>query len=98
MTLRAYFQKRFSKEGASGTVSTLLDVIPGEDAIITGFSGIGKTEEKSLYAYGFLPGRRVQVLSQSPVTIVQIEQTELAFEGQIAHSIQVTKADFQATH
>lgn len=93
MNLHAYFQKRHYKGAVHEIGSTLSSVIPGDEVIIRGFSGIGETEEKSLYAYGILPGRRVRVLAQSPVTIVQIEQTELAFEIQIARRIQVDKVD-----
>lgn len=46
-------------------------------------------ERQHLQAYGILAGRTVRVLAQKPVTIVQIEQTELAFENEIARMIQI---------
>jgi hypothetical protein len=36
-----------------------------------------------------LPGRTVTVLAQKPVTIILVEQTELAFEAAIARMVMV---------
>lgn len=44
---------------------------------------------RHLQAYGLLPGRSVLVLAQHPLTIIQIEQTELALERSLAKLILV---------
>ena len=63
---------------------TLADVPPGREVQITGYGELNSSQRQHLQAYGLLPGRRVKVLSQHPVTIVQVEQTELAFERGVA--------------
>jgi Fe2+ transport system protein FeoA len=42
-----------------------------------------------LQAYGLAPGHCVRILQHSPVTIVQIEHTELALEGGLARQVEV---------
>ena len=42
-----------------------------------------------LRAYGLVPGHCVRVLQHSPVTVVQVEHTELALEGDLARQIEV---------
>ena len=59
----------------------------GKQVTITGFGKLPSNICQHLQAYGLLPGRAVQVLAQNPVTIVLVEQTELAFEGKIAQQI-----------
>ncbi len=56
---------------------------------ISSFGKLSATQRQHLQAYGMLAGRTVQVLSQRPVTIILIEQTELAFETEIARQIMV---------
>jgi Fe2+ transport system protein FeoA len=56
---------------------------------ITGFGQLSAAQRQHLQAYGLLAGRSVQVLAQKPVTIVLVEQTELAFETEIAAQVQV---------
>lgn len=72
-----------------GSVTVLSHAQPGSEVTISSIAGLGKAEEKSLQAYGILPGRKVKVLSQAPVTIVQVEQTELAFEIEVASRIMI---------
>lgn len=61
----------------------------GKIVKISGFGLLSAAQRQHLQAYGLLPGRSVQVLSQKPVTIVLVEQTELAFETEIAAQVQV---------
>ena len=68
---------------------TLASVQPGCDVLITGYGNLTGSQRQHLQAYGLTPGRRVRVLAQRPVTIVQVEQTELAFEGGIAARVLV---------
>ena len=59
----------------------------GKLVTISGFEELSLTHRQHLQAYGLLPGRTVKVLAQSPVTIVLVEQTELAFESAIARQV-----------
>lgn len=68
---------------------TLAGVEPGREVSVIGYIGNSTGQRRHLQAYGLLPGRRVRVLAQQPVTIVLIEQTELAFEGAVAASVLV---------
>ena len=68
---------------------TLAQVRSGSTVTIQGFDGIVPAHRQHLQAYGVLPGRSVQVLSQRPVTIILSEQTELAFENEIASQVLV---------
>ena len=68
---------------------TLADAPPGREVQVTGYGELNSSQRQHLQAYGLLPGRRVKVLSQRPVTIVQVEQTELAFERGVAARVLV---------
>jgi len=68
---------------------TLADVPPGCEVQVTGYGDLNGSQRQHLQGYGLLPGRRVKVLSQHPVTIVQVEQTELAFERGVAARVLV---------
>ena len=67
----------------------LAHVQPGQQVIVAGFSRLAPAHRQHLQAYGMLPGRKITVLAQHPVTIVLIEQTELAFEKEIAQQVMV---------
>ena len=41
-------------------------------------------------AYGLIPGNWVEVVQHSPVTVVQVENTELALEDELASQIEVS--------
>lgn len=68
---------------------TLWHVPPGQEVTILGFEALPLDYQHYLQAYGVMPGRTVRVLAQRPVTIIQVEHTELAFEPQIARCILV---------
>jgi Fe2+ transport system protein FeoA len=69
---------------------TLADVPPGHQARIIDFSNtIPANRKEHLQAYGLVPGYQVKVIQQAPVTVVQIEHTELALERALAHAIRV---------
>ena len=61
----------------------------GQHVTITGFEQLSPHYRQYLEAYGLLPGRSLQVLAQRPLTIVLVEQTELAFEAEIARKVLV---------
>ncbi len=70
---------------------TLADTTAGDEVILDSFGKMDADMRRSLQAYGLLPGRRLRVLAQHPVTMVLIEQTELAFERQVAQGILVRR-------
>lgn len=67
----------------------LCQVAPGRQVKIRDMIGLQPPYRGHLQAYGLLPGRCIRVISQNPVTIIQVEQMELAFEKSIAESILV---------
>lgn len=74
----------------SPTGLTLADIAPGGFAKIVGFCPHLSPDRKAhLLAYGMAPGYCVHVLQHSPVTVVQVEHTELAMEVELACEIQV---------
>lgn len=71
---------------------TLADVQPGGEAIVRGLDGLDHDHREHLQAYGLVPGRRVHVIQHAPVTVVQVEHTEVAFEFHLAGGISVDAA------
>lgn len=69
---------------------SLVEIEPGRSARVERFlPQISADHRAHLFAYGLQPGREVRVLQHSPVTVVQIEFTELALESALAKDIQV---------
>ena len=68
---------------------TLADVRPGGSARLADFNSLPTKQLENLQAYGLTPGQRIQVRQQKPVTVVIIDNTELAIEFDIACNIQV---------
>ncbi len=69
--------------------ATLKEVLAGAWARITGFDGLPTAQRERLQAYGLAVGRPVRVVQHTPVTVVQVEHTELAFEAELAHGVRV---------
>jgi len=66
----------------------LTDLSPGSRARILGFApDISIDRKAQLQAYGMIPGNFLWVRQQKPVTVIQVEHTELAFETELADSI-----------
>lgn len=78
-------------DGGGG--GTLADVAPGESAVVRALDGLGHAHREHLQAYGLAPGRRVHVLQHAPVTVVQVEHTQVAFESHLAAGITVDAGD-----
>ena len=80
------------KPNNNGFAHTLADVLPGEEARLSGFSPDLPPERSAhLQAYGLVPGRFVRVLQQAPVTVVQIEHCEIALETELAGQVHVAQ-------
>lgn len=70
--------------------STLANVPPGGRATVVGFCERMNPERRAhLQSYGLVPGRAVHVVQQSPVTVVQVDHTELALEVDLACGVLV---------
>ncbi len=86
------------REPKHAVARTLAEVSPGERAIVAGLDGLEHHHREHLQAYGLVPGRPVHVIQHAPVTVVQVEHTEVAFEFPLARGIAVeTPADAPAT-
>jgi Fe2+ transport system protein FeoA len=68
---------------------TLPQVPPGTWARVVALDGLPAWQRERLQAYGLAPGRWVSVVQHSPVTVVQVEYTELAFEDELAKLVQM---------
>lgn len=69
---------------------TLADVPTGCRARVVGFCpGLPADRLAYLQAYGLAPGYWVRVLQHNPVTVVQVEHTELALETELACEVWV---------
>jgi Fe2+ transport system protein FeoA len=76
--------------GCIPSTCTLADVPPGCQARVTGFtSNLPPARFAHLQAYGLVPGYWVRVIQQSPVLVIQIDQTELALEMELAGNVHV---------
>ncbi|MEW6582243.1 MAG: FeoA family protein [Actinomycetota bacterium] len=70
--------------------ATLADVAPGTTATVHALDGVDRAWRERLQAYGLVPGRRVHVLQHAPVTVVEVEHAQVAFERCLACGIRVT--------
>ena len=69
---------------------TLADVPPGWMARLVGFTDrISPDRQARLQAYGLIPNYWVRVVQHSPVTVIRLDNTELALEPELAGEIQV---------
>jgi Fe2+ transport system protein FeoA len=75
---------------ASDTPCSLAQAQVGALVEIHGVDRLPQSQRQHLQAYGIVPGRNVRVLSKHPLIIVQVEQTELAFETEVGRQILIT--------
>ena len=69
---------------------TLADVPPGWRARVAGFTDrVSPDRQARLQAYGLIQNYWVRVVQHSPVTVVRLDNTELALETELAGEIQV---------
>ena len=77
-------------EGVMHPIYRLSEVQPGRRTRVVDFlPGLPADRRAQLQAYGLTPGYSIQVVQHSPVTIIQIDQTELALEPSLAYQVQV---------
>ncbi len=84
-----------NKPGAAANAAqaNLAGAQPGQEVVIRGYGQLAPAEQAHLQAYGLVTGRKVRVLQQRPVTVVLIEQTELAFEHEVACEVLIDQAE-----
>jgi len=69
---------------------TIVNIKPGCRARILKFSpAISPDRRAHLQAYGVVPGRYIKIIQHFPVTVIQVEHTELALETELAGKIEV---------
>ena len=77
-------------EHASPALHRLSEVPPGRRTRVVDFlPGLPADRRAQLQAYGLAPGYYIQVVQHSPVTIIQVDHTELALETSLARQVQV---------
>lgn len=59
---------------------------------MAGFAEEGVCWRERLQAYGVAPGREIEIVQQSPVTVIRIDHVELAFERSVSRDIIVSPA------
>jgi len=77
-----------SRATAAGS-RRLDELVDASDAVVTGFNGLSERATRRLMAYGLVPGARFKLLQRRPAYILQVGQTELALESEIAASVHV---------
>ncbi|MFQ5570521.1 MAG: FeoA domain-containing protein [Rhodothermales bacterium] len=83
-----------ARPDASQNALTLADVPSGYRAQVDGFvQHIPSNRRAHLQAYGVLPGHWVTVVQQTPVTVVQVDHTELALENDLASDVWVSRVE-----
>lgn len=70
----------------------LADVPLDQRARVVDMRALPVSQRDQLHGYGILPGCVLRVVQRLPVTVVQIEHTELAIETEIAQTILVELA------
>ena len=91
--------RRHSKQSQPASSSlhnhplTLAETPVGTLVRIIGFHpGLAAERQAQLQSYGLAPGHTVKVLQHNPVTVLQIEQFELALEGEMAAYVEVAQS------
>ncbi len=68
----------------------LSEVRRGQCATVRGFApDFPAARQAHLMAYGLTPGARVRVVQHTPVTVVQVENLEIALERSLAEGIRI---------
>jgi hypothetical protein len=82
--------RRRHRGGRNGPL-TLADVPAGSRVRVEELSGLPLESRHQLQAYGLAPGRLVEIVQQLPVTVVRVDQLDLAFEAAIARGVRVSR-------
>ena len=67
-------------------------LLPGARARVASLDDAIDTDQREqLIAYGLAPGRPLAVLQQQPMTLVMIDEVELALENSVSRHVWVTR-------
>jgi Fe2+ transport system protein FeoA len=67
-------------------------LMPGSSAVIDTLDPeIDSGQREQLVAYGVAPARTVRVLQQKPMTVIAIDEVELALEASVARRVWVKR-------
>ncbi len=83
------------REPATGTgeIRRLAEIQPGERVRVMEYAqDITPARRARLQAYGIVPGYWVEVIQQTPVTVVRVDHLELALENELAERIGVVRS------
>jgi Fe2+ transport system protein FeoA len=73
---------------------TLDSVAPGRTVLLARVDESLATDfREQLAAYGFVPGRALEVIAQRPMTVVVCDHVELALEAAVARALVVRDAE-----
>jgi len=70
----------------------LTDLRPGESGIITGIAATAPERMVKLSSLGVMPGVRVTLVQRNPAVVLQIAETTIALDGEVADDILVNPA------
>ena len=77
-----------SRKVPAESETTLESALIGDDVVIGAFAEAMTTGHRELLrAYGLEPGRTVRIEQHAPVTVVRVDQTEVALEADLARLI-----------
>jgi Fe2+ transport system protein FeoA len=62
---------------------------PGREARLSEVGAVDTAQREQLAAYGLVPGCRLKVLQQKPMTLILAEELELALEPDVAREVWV---------
>lgn len=87
---RSHCKDKHCSDCRNRQICTLRDVPAGNPVVIKGYLDQMPAHRRTqLMAYGLHPGQLVKICQQYPVTIIQIDFTELALEWDLAEAVQV---------
>jgi hypothetical protein len=76
-------------EGARASACALANVPLNRRVQVLDLSALTTAQREQLHGYGLVPEGVLRVMQQVPVTVVQIEHTELAIETEVARAVRV---------
>lgn len=84
-----FISRLFPARSKTESVAATLDRAgPGDSVAVAGFAESMTTGHRELLrAYGIEPGRTIRVEQHSPVTVVAVDETEVALEADLARLI-----------
>ncbi len=67
--------------------TTLQDLSPGDRAIVERFAGANAGRHNTLTVFGLIPGAEIRLIQKRPSFVIQIGETDLALDEEIAKQI-----------